>query len=246
MEFAQPQQYKARVSERYFLTENEKFLLIKLELIVPNRINFIAGQYISIKINEVGERRSYSIASTPDVMHGVTVVAEIFPNGKGSEYLKRLKIGDQVEILAPMGRFVVKGNKTKKLFVATGSGIVPIYAMINDLLVNKSETKPIRLHWGLREESDIFWFDNFERLAEAHPNFVFDLVLSKPSDEWELCRGHIQDCLKRDFALTNSAQVGLSEWEGYVCGSQEMVEEVTEVLTELKMDEEHIYHEKFV
>jgi len=241
MEFLAPQQCQTRVSEKYFLTENEKFLLIKLELVKPDRIRFLAGQYVSIKINAEGERRSYSIASSPDVNHGVTIVAEMFPDGKGSEYLRELVIGDKVEILGPMGRFAVRQEKQKLLMIATGSGIVPIYSMINDLLINKKETRPIRLHWGLREEKDIFWLDNFERLTKAHANFVFDLVLSRPSEGWGLCRGHVQDCLRRDFASEN-----LAAWEGYVCGSQKMVEEMVKVLTELKMERKAIYHEKFV
>jgi NAD(P)H-flavin reductase len=124
--------------------------------------------------------------------------------------------------------------------VATGSGIVPIYSMINDLLINQHETRQIRLHWGLRDEANMFWFDNFERLMGEYPNFVFDPVLSRPGEEWSLCSGHVQDCLKRDFAL------GIDGWSGYVCGSPTMVEEVSQVLSELGMDAADIHHEKFV
>ncbi len=197
---------------------------------------------MSIKVNEQGERRSYSIASTPDDNHGFHILAEIIPGGKGSEYLKGLTNGDTVELLGPLGRFVANTDESNKLlFVATGSGIVPIYSIINDLLVNKHETKQIRLHWGLRDESNMFWFDNFERLMGIYPNFVFDPVLSQPGEEWSLCSGHVQDCLNRDFG-----EKKLSEWQGYVCGNPEMVEQVSTKLIELGMKEELVHHEKFV
>ena len=250
MEFAKPQKYTARVSDKYFVSENEKFLYIKFELVLPDRIDFQAGQYVSLKVNEQGERRSYSIASTPDDNHGFHLLAEIVAEGKGSTYLQNLKIGEVVEILGPLGRFVVDGDQlssnpviqssSKLLFVATGSGIVPIYSIINDLLINKRETKQIRLHWGIRDESHMFWFDNFERLMESHPNFVFDPVLSQPGQDWSLCSGHVQDCLMRDFG-----EKKLGEWQGYVCGSTKMVEEISLKLVELGMKESNVNHEKF-
>ena len=239
---------KARLSDRYYVSDNERFLLLKFELVEPNEIIFEAGQYVSLKISDKGERRSYSIASTPDNKHGFSLLAEIVPEGKGSNYLMSLVPGDSVEILGPMGRFVVtppptaavSGEMSKLLFVATGSGIVPIWSMINDLLINKKVLTPVRLHWGMKREEDLFWIDNLERLAEAHPNFVYDVVLSRGSEEWGLCRGHVQDCLSRDFGNGE-----LSKWSGYVCGAKEIVLDICAKLEELSMPKEVIYHEKF-
>ncbi len=242
MEFAKAQQYSVGVSEKYYLSDSEHFLFVKFELIKPDRLSFHAGQYMSFAVGEVGVRRSYSIATTPDNNHGFAIVAEMIPDGKGSQFLRGLSLGATVEVLGPLGRFVAgETSKQKLLFVATGSGIVPIYAQINDLLINQHDTRPMRLHWGLRNEANMFWFDNFERLAEDHPNFVFDPVLSQPGEAWSLCSGHVQDCLTRDFNET-----GLSDWEGYVCGSPKMVEEVSGVLSTLGMQPESIHHEKFV
>lgn len=248
MEFSKPQKYTARVSDKYFISDNKRFLYLKFELISPDRISYQAGQYVSIKINEEGERRSYSIASTPDDNHGFHLLVEITPEGKGSEFLKKIEIGTGVEILAPLGRFAVKEpnravTQSKLLFVAMGSGIVPLWSMINDLLINKAETRQMRLHWGMRSEEDLFFVDNLERLVQEHPNFVFDIVLSKPGEEWDLCTGHVQDCLSRDFGPSTGS--GLSGWEGYVCGSPERVVEICTKLEELGMKKEDIYREKF-
>lgn len=248
-----PEKYLVRVSDKYFVSENERFLYVKFELVLPDRINYQAGQYVSFKINEVGERRSYSIASTPDDNHGFHILAEIIDDGKGSEFFKKIQPGQEVEVLAPLGRFVIQDNKlmnqqtnesmSKLLFVATGSGIVPIYSMINDLLINKQDKRQVRLHWGMRGEADLFFVDNLERLAEEHPNFVFDIVLSKPGQEWDLCSGHVQDCLGRDFPAQGGQ--GLLGWEAYVCGSQERVRDISQKLEELGMKKQDIYHEKF-
>ncbi|MEI8232307.1 MAG: FAD-binding oxidoreductase [bacterium] len=244
MEFSKPEKFTARVSDKYFLTDNERFLYLKFELVLPDRISFQAGQYVSLKIHEQGERRSYSIVSTPDDNHGFHLLTEIVGEGKGSQFLKNIELGQEVEVLAPMGRFVIsekgQGVNDKLLFVATGSGIVPIYSMINDLLINKHEQRQIRLQWGMRSEQDLFFVDNFERLAEEYSNFVFDIVLSQPSQKWDLCTGHVQDCLDRDFGATT-----LKGWEGYVCGRQETVINIVEKLEELGMVKDNIYHEKY-
>lgn len=243
MNFEKPQVYKAKVAEKYHLTENGKFLLLKFELITPARIKFQAGQHVSMKINGNGERRSYSVANTPDVEHAVTIVADVLVNGVGSQYLKALSLGETVEILAPLGRFVVdeesiKDTKKSLLFVATGSGIAPLKPMIEDLLINRKVKNPIRLHWGLRYEEDVFWFDNFERLMEEYPNFVFDLTLSQPSDGWRLCWGRVTDCVKRDFDK-------MQEWDAYLCGNQAMIRDMTEILVHKGVKQERILTEKF-
>jgi propane monooxygenase reductase subunit len=240
MEFEKPQKFSARVSEKYFLTDNEKFLYIRFELVKPDRLKFLAGQYVSVKLGKSEERRSYSIATTPDNDHGFALVVEILPEGKGSQYLNKLKLGESVEILAPLGRFAVDQNQNKLLFVGTGSGIVPLCSMINDLLINKHESRQMRLHWGLKSEENTFWFDNFERLAEEHPNFVFDPVMSQPPEGWDLCNGHVQDCLRRDFSESK-----LVEWEGYICGNPKMVEDVAKLFEELGMKPENVHHEKY-
>ena len=242
MGMIKPQRYSARVSDKYFVSENERFLYIKFELVLPDRIEYQAGQYVSLKINEQNERRCYSIASTPDDNHGFHILAEMVEGGKGSEFLENVAIGGEVEALAPLGKFTIYNLQftNKLLFVATGSGIVPIWSMINDLLINKKETRQMRLHWGMRSEADLFFVDNLERLAEEHPNFIFDIVLSKPGEDWDLCRGHVKDCLGRDFA-----EVDLGTWEAYVCGMPEKVMSIATKLEELGMKTENIYYEKF-
>jgi len=245
MEFSKPQVYIVQVSDKYYVSESKRYLMVKFELLSPDRIAYQAGQYISFKINEKGERRSYSIASTTEDNHGFHILAEILENGIGSEFLKNLEPGSKVEVLGPLGRFVVadRQSTSKLLFVATGSGIVPIWSMINDLLINKHETRQIRLHWGMRNEENLFFLDNLARLAEIYPNFVYDLVLSQGSGEWSLCRGHVQDCLSKDFATID--EKGMNEWVAYVCGRPDKVLAISEKLVALGMNKNDIYHEKF-
>lgn len=252
MQFSKPQKYRVRLSDKYLLGDSQHFLYAKFELVEPNKISFVAGQYVSLLVGVDGVRRSYSIVTTPDNEHGFALLVELIEGGRGSEFLQKLEIGAEAEVLGPLGRFVVDNEQyssvpvlqypSKLLFVATGSGIVPIWSMIHDQLINQKASSSMRLHWGMRSEADLFWLDHLERLSESYPYFVYDVVLSKPSESWELCSGHVQDCLKRDFI---GIDLKLSDWEAYVCGSPKMVLETSEVLVALGLDISRIKHEKF-
>lgn len=70
MQTLKPQKYTARVSDKYFVSDNETFLDVKFELITPTELVIKHG-HVSILINEEGERRSYSIASTSSLTNMV-------------------------------------------------------------------------------------------------------------------------------------------------------------------------------
>lgn len=232
-----PQTFTARLEEK--LQHNEKYTQFSFELIEPSRIDFQAGQYISIKINEQGERRSYSICSNPDINHQFETVVDLSVGGIGCKFLSNLEFGAEVEVLAPIGRFIVPDdlNVDHLVFVATGSGITPFKSMIEDQLRNKQDQRQITLHWGMRHPEDLFWLDEWEELAEAFPNFHFHPVLSQSQAAWTLCRGRVTDCLSVHERPANAVY--------FLCGNQTMIGDVTTLLTGQGVSEELILTEKF-
>lgn len=231
-----PQQLTARLEDKLVLTE--KYIHYMFELDLPHTMQFVAGQYVSIRVSEKGERRSYSICSAPSVNHGFELLVDISPQGVGSKYLESLKFGDMISLLGPMGIFTIPEGtqETAFYFIATGSGIAPYRAMILDLL-EKQEQRPIVLYWGLRYEQDLFWEHEFQELDRKYTNFSFKIILSKPSDEWPLSRGRVTDLLT---ALEKPAGAGY-----YLCGNEKMVDEVTGYLQQNGVQPTNIHHEMF-
>lgn len=222
MDVVKPQNFQAKVAEHIEL--NQKYHLIRLELAKPNQLEFIAGQYISVAIGG-GERRAYSIASTPATQHAVDLLVDIEPGGKGSTFIKNLKPGDGVEFLAPLGRFVLQqaqDEEQKLLFVATGSGIAPFKSMIFDLLEDKKDQREIWLLWGLRKVEEMFWEDDWRQINEFYANFHYRLMISRPPGMWPLVAGHVEAELN-DVALS-------AEWGVYLCGNKEMIAEVEKIV----------------
>ncbi len=233
-----PQQFRAKLEnkEQY----NDRFIKFSFELVEPHTINFLAGQYISIKATAAGVRRSYSISSTPDFTNQVETLVDIAPGGIGTQFLQSLAFGDEVEFLAPLGRLVVPQDLEvdQLVFIATGSGISPFKSMIEDQLRNQHDQRPITLHWGMRSAQDLFWMDDWHELMEAFPNFNFHPVLSQAPEEWTLCRGRVTNCLMGHGLPANAAY--------FVCGNQAMIEDVTTLLVEENNENKNlIFQEKF-
>lgn len=233
-----PQQYLAKVSEHFSI--NDKYDSFKFELIKPNLLEFVAGQYVSIEVGE-GLRRSYSIVNQPSIDHLVELCVDILPQGKGTSYLKNLKPGDEVKFLAPLGLFKVESaadKEEKLLFMATGCGIAPVKSMLFDLLEDKQDKREIRLFWGLRYVEEMFWEEKFRQLEEYYPNFKVQIVLSKPPERWPMEAGHITDLVKRNISWDKT-------WGVYLCGSRDMVEEGKQLVETMGVLKDQIHFEKF-
>ncbi|MCA9369931.1 MAG: hypothetical protein H6774_00380 [Pseudomonadales bacterium] len=232
-----PQRFIAKLEDKTI--QSTKFTQFKFELVEPYRLDFLAGQYVSFKVSESGDRRSYSICSSPDIKHGFELLVEILPDGLGSQYLNTLPFGSQVEILAPMGMFTLEKAPvaTEYIFVATGSGVAPYFSMLQELLQVQHDTRPITLYWGLRYGEEMCWQDEFSLLAEAFENFTFHPVLSRPGEGWPLCSGRVTDCLSVHHIST--------EADFFLCGNKTMIADMTELLSQKGVVKTHIHTEQF-
>lgn len=252
-----PQVFKAKVAEHQLLSGSFQYL--HLELLTPHRIEFLAGQYVILTVDPAkGIRRDYSIASPPSMDHAIDLLVDIKPGGEGSRYLGNLKPGDDVEFQGPFGNFTVSEPSTELIFVATGSGISPLRSMIIDEVVTKRTTEKVRLWWGMRFAQDCFWIEDFDELEEENPTFEWDLILSKPPDDWPLHAGHVtphvlhyvQDKAKGQGLRDKGNSEIPSAFDPrplsfYLCGSRLMIEGVSTELAKLGITAEQIHSEKF-
>jgi ferredoxin-NADP reductase len=231
-----PQEFTAKLEEK--VVHNDKFIQLSFELVEPFQMQFAAGQYVSVKVAADGTRRSYSICSRPDIDHGFELLVELIPNGVGSQFFDQLEYGETVSLLAPLGRFNIEPQPVDELvFVATGSGVTPFRSMILDQLQLQQDSRPMTLFWGLRHVDYLFWQDEFMELAENFANFTFHPVISQPVPDWLLCRGRVTDCLSVHQLPENAAY--------YLCGSSQMIDDVSQLLIKKEVAQDNIHFEKF-
>src|SRR5689334_14876249 len=117
-----PKSCRAKLADKIIL--NSKFVQYRFEMDEPHHFDFVAGQYISLLVDPAGDRRSYSICSVPSDDHSFELMLDETPNGIGTQYLRNLQFGEEVQFLAPLGMFTIEEDATgfPLVFVATGAG----------------------------------------------------------------------------------------------------------------------------
>lgn len=232
-----PQFYTARLEEK--VVHNEKYTQLMFELVAPHQLTFQAGQYLSLQVNDQGLRRSYSICSSPNINHGFEFLIDVAPDGVGTRYLLQLQFGQEIKALGPMGVFILAEPTQEDaiILVGTGSGIAPLRAMAFELLQTQQDQRPLTLLWGMRHESQLFWLDEFQELADNFANFRFMPILSRALPEWPLSRGRVTDALQLMELLPRTGF--------YMCGNDRMILDVIAVLQQRGVEPSFIHHEKF-
>jgi ferredoxin-NADP reductase len=200
-------------------------------------VGHLAGQYLDLIVptaRGLPFRRSYSIASAPDAAEpsafelAVTRVEE----GPTSLALHDLPLGGTVEIEAVRGTFVrTEADRARpSLFVAAGTGLAPIRAMLAEE-VQATSGAPLVLLFGCRAPQDLLWGDELRGWARTSPRFQLHVTLSRPPAGWSGRTGYVQ---RHATALARSLP-GVPGLPGvgaqaYVCGLSAMVDDVVALL----------------
>lgn len=237
--------YPAKLIKKTQLNEHVYYLSCTL----PDDENwtYVAGQYMIFHVPSEDPmkpvRRLYSIASAPVNKTSLDFIIELVPNGMGSNYIENLVYGDVVTLQGPAGLFTYKPSVRDPIFLATGTGIAPMYSIITDLLATKSE-KQLQLFWGMKYAKELYLVDGFETLAKEHDNFTFTLCLSREEavNDARCIKGRITHGLNN---LLSNFHSPASNFDYYLCGGKEMVESVRLFLSENNVPKEQVYFEKF-
>jgi ferredoxin-NADP reductase len=210
----------------YLEFENEKPLNVK------------AGQYINVKVAP-NTMRAYSVATLVDANH-FGLLVDTRPGGPGSQFFENLKTGDVITYIGPFGAFTprLEDGAENLLFLATGSGISAIRCMIDAVLKKATIKKPIKLYFGLTNETEIFWQTHFDDLTKNYPSFSYQICLFKPNDSWKGPTGFITQLVEKDYPNAGKCSA-------YMCGHKNMISDATELLLKLGCPKERIYTERF-
>ena len=166
------------------------------------------------------------------------------PPGIVSSYLFKLKQGDQVTISGPFGAMHASDSDREMVFVGGGAGMAPLRSLILDQLIGIGTRRPISFWYGARSQRELFYADQFEALAAAHPNFRWTVALSEPlpDDEWSGPRGFIHEVL---YAHLLKDHPEPEECEYYLCGPPLMIKAVTRMLNDFGVPPENIRFDDF-
>lgn len=211
--------------------------------VLKSDFSYLSGQYVTIKsiIGEEDVRRAYSLCSAPfedDFRIGVKKVI----TGKMSTFLnENLKVGDELEVMSPIGNFLIEKTSETNVAFAAGSGITPILSMIKSSLKAGGN---FTLFYGNKTASETIFKAELDNLKNSYPSqFNLHYIYSRESVGNTLYEGRIDK--KKALGLLKE-NVELLKVEGfYMCGPEEMIFNVSDSLKDLDVAESKIHFELF-
>ncbi len=220
---------------------------LKLRLPEGEKVNFKAGQFMQIytePYDKVQEEvfRAYSISSPPQDEGTIEFVVRLVPEGLATTYVHdHLKEGQKLKLSGPYGDFYYRGNCDTMVMVAAGSGLAPMRSLVYDNLAKNVDVDMV-FYFGARSQEDLYYVEEFNKLAEENDNFRFIPTLSRPKEGWDGETGRVTDLLERDFADGTGAE----RKEAYLCGSPGFLKSVNDVLAKKGFDKDtQIYYDEF-
>ena len=213
--------------------------------------HFNVWQYVS----KVGEEtvRAYSMANYPGekgiIMLNVRIASPPprttnIPPGKMSSFIFNLVPGDKVMISGPFGEFFARETQKEMVFVGGGAGMAPMRSHIFDQLNRLSSNRKITFWYGARSVKEIFYQEDFDKLAAENENFSWHIALSEPQpeDNWEGLTGFIHNVLFEEYLSKHEAP---EDCEYYMCGPPMMNSAVIDMLIDLGVEKEDIMLDDF-
>jgi ferredoxin-NADP reductase len=234
------QTFRARLTRSIALTEFTRHL--ELQVTSADHFGFVPGQWLSTKASTPeGEEitRAYSIASPPANGNFAFCLNRV-QDGFMSNHLCNLPEGTEVTFQGPFGNFILHPPMRDTLFVATGTGIAPIRSMLHWLLADpeRHAGRELWLLFGARTENDLYYREEFRRLAADHENFHFLPTLSRATPDWRGLQGYVQEHVQAIVA-------GRQDMQTYICGLARMVKANRDLLKGLGWDRTAIHYERY-
>jgi len=204
--------------------------------------------------NEESIFRAYSMANHPAegnrIMLNVRIATpppklwDEAPPGIASSYIFNLKPGDNVTISGPYGEFFVKDTDREMIYIGGGAGMAPMRSHLFHLFHSLKTGRKVSFWYGARSVREMFYDDDFKKIAEKFPNFTYKVALSEPlpEDKWKGPVGFIHQVVHDHYLKDHDDP---SEVEYYMCGPPMMITACENMIFEMGVEEEMIAYDVF-
>lgn len=202
--------------------------------------------------------RAYSMANYPAeddiVMLNVRIAIPPFNRKKGcmekvnpgvaSSFIYNLKPGDEVMVSGPYGEFFVEDTNREMMFIGGGAGMAPMRSHIFDQFKTKHTNRKTTFWYGGRSLKELFYMDEFQKIADENDNFEFHIALSDalPEDHWTGPTGFIHNVIFENYLKNHPNPENI---EYYICGPPMMLQAVLKMLDSLGVTPEMIHYDDF-
>ena len=199
------------------------------------------------------EYRAYSMANHPAEGNIVMLNVRIahppprqwdVPPGIASSYIFNLKAGDRVTVSGPYGDFFIKDTEREMVYIGGGAGMAPLRSHIFHLFDTLKTNRKVSYWYGARSKREMFYDDEFKKIASKFSNFSYNVALSDPlpEDNWTGYTGFIHQVVQENYLDKHDDPTDI---EYYMCGPPMMNSAVQKMLDEIGVDQEMIDFDDF-
>jgi ferredoxin-NADP reductase len=199
------------------------------------------GQAVRVASHGYERRKTYSIASAPEdaAQNGyLELLIGVDADGEAGPHLI-LRADEPVDVEGPVGRFTFPPHPAEQrfLFVAGGTGIAPLRAMMRHAL--NVPHREVGLLYSARTPQDFAFEDEFRTLARDGEINLRQTVTREAADSWDGTRGRISQA---DLAPLVHDRETLC----FVCGPPALVADIPKLLAELGVDPVRVRIEEWI
>jgi ferredoxin-NADP reductase len=193
------------------------------------RFPFAPGQALLLGTHGQDRRKPYSIASAPEDAQRdgwLELLVGVDGQGRPGPHLT-LHPGSRVDVEGPIGRFTfpAQPEEDRFVFVAGGTGIAPLRAMLHEALARNEEWS-LSVVYSARTAQEFAYGDELRGLARTRRIQLWQTVTREPAEAWSGRRGRI--------ALHHLEEmVQVPETLCFVCGPHALVEDVPRLLRQM-------------
>jgi NAD(P)H-flavin reductase len=193
-----------------------------------HEFSYRPGQAILAAPHGATERRPFSIACSPEHSQEMQALQLLIATERGSEDLSWATPGALVDVEGPIGTFTFPSSldQSRLLFVAGGTGIAPVRAMLDHAL-RRHPAHAISLLYSARRRDEFAFVDELrvhehEGRLELHQTVTRDDDLSWGGRRGRIGRSHFETVLHEPASTLC-----------FVCGPPSLVSESAAVLEAL-------------
>lgn len=203
--------------------------------------NYFPGQFHFITLHRKNlpiEEHHWTISSSP--LEKGFISSTIKELGDFTKTIMQTKPGDTAILHGAFGHFsyLLYPQEKDLVFITGGIGITPLMSMLRHMRDTHSRL-PLLLIYA--NEKEIVFHDELREIAKGqHPQLRVIHVLSKPNDDWQGERGHLDREKIERFLGPNLAGKSF-----YVSGPSGLVKSIREYLREMKIPKNKIHTEFF-
>lgn len=207
------------------------------------KVDFIAGQYVSFVVGEE-DKRPFSIASSPNSdlieLQIGAFAADSYPM-QVIELIKASQADNKpVSIEVPLGSAQLRTDSERPLILlAGGTGFSYIKSMF-EYLAEQNSQRQIMVYWGLRELDAAYELKESAAIIAKLPHATFIPVIENVNDgeDWQGKRGLVHQAVMQDI-------VNLEPYDIYLAGRFDMVGAIRSDFVEHGALLEHMYADAF-